>query len=649
MVGEKMNLSEKILSSHLVKGRMIPGEEIGLKIDQTLTHDVTGTMAYLGFEQLGIPRVRTEVSVSYVDHNLLQGDYKNMDDHKYLQSVAKKYGIHFSRAGNGICHTLHFHRFGIPGKTLLGSDSHTTTGGAIGMLSIGAGGLDVAMAMAGEPFFIKMPRIVNVRLKGKRRPGVSAKDIILEVLRRISVKGGVGKILEYSGPGLDDLDISERSTIACMGAETGATTSIFPSDEKTKEFFSAQKRGEVWKELRADPDAEYGETISIDLSELEPLIACPDMPDNVVKVRDLPKTKVDQVFIGSCTNASYGDLVKAALILDGKTVHPDVSLSVSVGTKQVLEMLMRDGYMQKLVASGARIMECGCGACVGIGQAPNSGGVSVRTSNRNFKGRSGTFDAKVYISSPEVAAATAVKGYIAGPEEVVDAALLAGITDPAEFIVDDRMVINPEESDSSVEIYRGPNIKPMPLNHALPENVRVEVVITLGDNVTTDDIVPAGATFSSLRSNVPAISEIVFGRIDPEFRGRMAKAGKGIVVAGENYGQGSSREHAALAPMYLGVKAVIAKSFARIHKANLINYGILPLEFVDGRDLEKIRQGDTLLSPDIRNQVQRGDISLKNETGGYEIRARVVLSEREAEILLAGGQLAFAKARDSRG
>lgn len=640
-----MNIAEKILRANLVKGKIIPGEEIGVRIDQTLTHDVTGTMAYLGFECLDIPRVKAETSVSYVDHNLLQGDFKNMDDHKYLQSVAKKYGIHFSRAGNGICHTVHFHRFGIPGKTLLGSDSHTPTGGAIGMLCFGAGGLDVAMAMAGEPFFLKMPQIVNVNLRGRRKPGVSAKDIILEVLRRISVKGGVGKILEYSGPGVDDLDISERSTVACMGAETGATTSIFPSDEKTKEFFRAQKREGEWAEIKADPDAEYAEVIDIDLSGLESLIACPDMPDNVARVRDLPETKVDQVFIGSCTNASYGDLVKTALILDGKTVHPDVSLSISVGTRQVLEMLVRDGYLQKLVASGARVMECGCGACVGIGQAPNSGGVSVRTSNRNFKGRSGTFDAKVYITSPEVAAATAVKGYISSPEAVIDVKNLVGITDPLEFIVDDRMIISPEETDTPTEIYKGPNIQPMPMNDALPEIVKAEVVMVLGDNVTTDDIVPAGATFSSLRSNVPAISQIVFGRIDPEFRERMAKAGQGVVMAGENYGQGSSREHAALAPMYLGVKAIIAKSFARIHKANLINYGILPLEFVDGKDLEKIKLGDILVLPQIRGQIVAGHISIKNETGEYEIKTRVTLSERETEILLAGGQLAFARSK----
>lgn len=642
-----MNIAEKILSSHLVRGSMIPGEEIGVRIDQTLTHDVTGTMAYLGFERLEIPKVRTEISVSYIDHNLLQGDFKNMDDHKYLQSIARKYGIHLSRAGNGICHTVHFHRFGIPGKTLVGSDSHTPTGGAIGMLCFGAGGLDVAMAMAGEPFFIKMPQIVNVYLKGRRKPGVSAKDIILEVLRRISVKGGMGKILEYSGPGLDDLDISERSTIACMGAETGATTSIFPSDEKTREFFRAQKREEMWSEMKVDPDAEYADIVTIDLSKLDPLVACPDMPDNVIKVCDLPRTKVDQVFIGSCTNASYGDLVKAALILDGRTAHPDVSLSVSVGTRQVLEMLIRDGYMQKLVSSGARIQECGCGACVGIGQAPNSGGVSVRTSNRNFKGRSGTFDARVYITSPEVAAATAAAGYITTPDEIIDPALLSGISDPVGFIVDDRMILCPEEDASSVEIYRGPNIKPMPLNENLPEDIRAEVVIALGDNVTTDDIVPAGAAFSSLRSNVPAISRIVFGRIDPDFQERMAKAGRGIVVAGENYGQGSSREHAALAPMYLGVKAIVAKSIARIHKANLVNYGVLPLLFKNKTDREKIGQGDVLVMPDARTQISAGKVSLINETRGLEIETVVELSEREIEVLLAGGQLAYVKTKSN--
>ena len=642
-----MNIAEKILSSHLVRGSMIPGAEVGVRIDQTLTHDVTGTMAYLGFERLEIARVRTEVSVSYIDHNLLQGDYKNMDDHKYLQSIAGKYGIHLSRAGNGICHTVHFHRFGIPGKTLLGSDSHTPTGGAIGMLCFGAGGLDVAMAMAGEPFFIKMPQIVNVSLNGRRKPGVSAKDIILEILRRISVKGGTGKILEYSGPGLDDLDISERSTITCMGAETGATTSIFPSDEKTRDFFRAQKREEMWSEIKADPGAQYADVIQIDLGELDPLIACPHMPDNVVRVGELPRTKVDQVFIGSCTNASYADLAKAALILDGRTVHPDVSLSVSVGTRQVFEMLIRDGYMEKLVSSGARIQECGCGACVGIGQAPNSGGVSVRTSNRNFKGRSGTFDAQVYIASPEVAAATAVAGYITPQDKVIDPSLLVGLSDPLDFIVDDRMIVSPEEDAASVEIYRGPNIKPMPLNDPLPKEIRAEVVIALEDNVTTDDILPAGATFSSLRSNVPAISKIVFGRIDPGFQERMMKAGQGIVVAGENYGQGSSREHAALAPMYLGVKAIVAKSFARIHQANLVNYGILPLLFRNRDDRQKIGQGDMLVLPEIRKQLGTGKVSVINQTRGIEIETFVELSEREREVLLAGGQLAYAKTKNN--
>ncbi len=638
-----MNIAEKILSAHLARGTMVPGEEIGIRIDQTLTHDVTGTMAYLGFERLEIPRVRTEISVSYIDHNLLQGDFRNMDDHKYLQSVARKYGIHLSRAGNGICHTVHFHRFGVPGKTLLGSDSHTPTGGAIGMLCFGAGGLDVAMAMAGEPFCIKMPQIVNVSLKGRRKPGVSAKDIILEILRRISVKGGTEKILEYSGPGLDDLDISERSTIACMGAETGATTSIFPSDERTRDFLRSQKREGMWSEIKADPGAQYADLIQIDLGELDPLIACPDMPDNVVKVRDLPRTKVDQVFIGSCTNASYADLAKAALILDGRMVHPDVSLSVSAGTRQILEMLIRDGYMQKLVSSGARVQECGCGACVGIGQAPNSGGVSVRTSNRNFKGRSGTFDAQVYIAGPEVAAATAVAGYITGTDGLIDPPLLSGITEPADFTVDDRMILYPEEGTSAVEIYRGPNIKPMPLNDPLPESIRAEVVITLGDNVTTDDILPAGAEFSSLRSNVPAISKIVFGRIDPGFQERIMKAGRGIVVAGGNYGQGSSREHAALAPMYLGIKAVVAKSIARIHKANLVNYGVLPLLFRNPEDRERIGQGDVLLLADVRNQISTGKVSLINETGGFQIDTFVDLSGREIEILLAGGQLSYAK------
>lgn len=636
-------LSEKIIASHLVSGTMKLGEEIAVSIDQTLTHDVTGTMAYLGFETLGIPKVKPEVAVSYVEHNLVQGDFKNMDDHKYLQSVAKKYGLIYSRAGNGICHPVHFHRFGIPGKILLGSDSHTPTCSAVGMLSIGAGGLDVALAMAGEPFYLKMPEIVEVRLTGKRKPGVAAKDVILEMLRRYSVKGGLGKIYEYTGPGLADLDISERSTIANMGAEMGATTSIFPSDEMVRKFFIAQKREKDWLPLAADPGAKYAETIEIDLGSLDPMVAQPHMPDNVVKIKDLPKTKVDQVFIGSCTNASYADLVKAAKILDGKVVHPDVSFSVSAATRQILEMLMRDGWMQKLIASGARLMECGCGACVGLGQAPNSGAVSVRTSNRNFKGRSGTFDANVYIASPEVAAATALLGYIAEPSEAIDPKEFSSLRDPDDFIVDDRMLVHPPADGSDVELYRGPNIKPMPINDAMAENIEAAVAIKRPDNVTTDDITPAGAAFSALRSNIPAISEITFGRVDPGFVERIKKLGKGFIVGAENYGQGSSREHAAIAPMYLGIKAVIAKSMARIHKANLVNYGIMPLIFADKSAYDGIDEGDMLVIENAPAQARTRKVTVKNKTKGTSFGTVLELSDREIEMIIAGGALPYVK------
>ena len=642
-------LSEKLLASHLVSGTMKTGEEIAIRIDQTLTHDVTGTMSYLGFETLGIPKVKPEIAVSYVEHNLVQGDFKNMDDHKYLQSVAKKYGLVYSRAGNGICHSVHFHRYGIPGKSLLGSDSHTPTNSAVGMLAIGAGGLDVALAMAGEPFYLKMPEIVEVRLTGKRKPGVAAKDVILEMLRRFSVKGGLGKIYEYTGPGLEDLDISERSTISNMGAEMGATTSVFPSDEAVRRFLIAQQREQDWIPLAADPGAQYSQTIDIDLASLDPMIACPHMPDNVVKVKDLPRTKVDQVFIGSCTNASYADLVKAAKILDGKMVHPDVSFSVAAATRQVLEMLMRDGWMQKLIASGARLMECGCGACVGLGQAPSSGAVSVRTSNRNFKGRSGTFDANVYIASPEVAAATALLGYIAEPSAAMNPEAFAAERDPDSFIVDDRMCILPPDDGSAVEIYRGPNIKPMPINEALPRDVEAAVAIKRPDNVTTDDITPAGAAFSALRSNVPAISEITFGRVDPEFVGRIKKLGKGFIVGGENYGQGSSREHAAIAPMYLGVKAVMVQSLARIHKANLVNYGILPLVFVDKAAYDGIDEGDVLFIENAPDQARSRKVTVKNKTKGTSFDTVLELSDREVEMVIAGGALPYVKSKAQQG
>lgn len=636
----RKNLSRKILESHLISGNMIVGEEIAVKVDQTLTHDVTGTMAYLAFETMNIPKIKTELSASYADHNLLYADNKNPDDHVYLQSIAKKYGLHFSRAGNGICHTVHFERFGKPGQILLGSDSHTPTGSAIGMLAIGAGGLDVALAMAGEPLYLKMPKIVNVILTGKLKSGVAAKDIVLEMLRRESVKGGVGKIYEYTGPALEYLTVYDRSTITNMGAEMGATTSVFPSDECVHEFFRAQNREKDWKELYPDENAEYDEVIEINLDTLEPLVAQPAMPDKVCCVSELSKIKLDQVFIGSCTNASYMDLAKAARILKGHTVHSNVSLVIAPGSRQIFSMLLRDGIIADLVSAGARILECGCGPCVGIGQAPKTNGISLRTSNRNFKGRSGTLDASVYLASPEVAAISAIKGYIANPvlENNLEE-LFKDLREPKEFIIDDTMIIPPEENSKAVEIIRGPNIKPMPINEALPEKVQVHVSAYCGDNITTDDIIPANAQFSALRSNIPAISEITFGRIDPEFVNRAKKYKKSIIIGGENYGQGSSREHAAIAPMYLGVKAVIAKSLARIHKNNLINHGLVPLIFRNKEDYEKISQDDELLIENFSEQLKSRKILVKNLTKNFEFGTYVELTDREVEILKDGGQL----------
>lgn len=634
------NLSHKILSNHLLSGSLVAGEEISVRVDQTLTHDVTGTQAYLAFETMNIGRVKTELSVSYVDHNLLYADNKNPDDHVYLQSIAKKYGLYLSRAGNGICHTVHFERFGKPGKILLGSDSHTPTGSAIGALAIGAGGLDVALAMAGEPIYLKMPRIVKVDLQGTLPMGVAAKDIVLEMLRRESVKGGVGKIYEYTGEGLSCLSIYDRSTITNMGAEMGATTSVFPSDEVVHQFFINQQREEDWIELLPDEDATYDEEIIINLNELTPLVAQPDMPDNVIPIKDLQsQVKIDQVFIGSCTNASYTDLAKAAAILKGHTVHPDVSLVVAAGSRQIFSMALRDGIISTLVDAGARILECGCGPCVGIGQAPRTNGVSLRTSNRNFKGRSGTLDASIYLSSPEVAAISAIKGYITDPitEGVTD--VLSQITEPTRYVVDDTMIIPPNDNTDNVEIIRGPNIKPMPVNEPLPTSIQAHVSAYRPDNITTDDITPASAQFSALRSNIPAISEITFSRIDPEFVSRAKQYGKSFIVGGENYGQGSSREHAAIAPMYLGVKAVITKSLARIHKNNLINHGVVPLNFVDPSDYDRISQDDELKIVNFPEQLQTRHIRITNLTKGFDFETVSDLTDREVEILIAGGQL----------
>ncbi|SDZ09689.1 aconitate hydratase [Tindallia californiensis] len=640
-------VAEKIIKTHLVDGKMTKGSEIGIKMDQTLTHDVTGTLAYLAFESMKIPKVKTEFSISYVDHNLLQVDYKNMDDHLFLKSTAEKFGVHYSKAGNGICHSVHYQRYAVPGKTLIGSDSHTTTTGGLGVLAIGAGGMDVAMAMAGEAFHLTMPFITNVVLTGELKPGVAPKDIILELLRRLSVKGGLGKIMEYTGEGIKSLRVPDRATITNMGAELGATTSIFPSDEMTRKFLKAQGREEDWTEILPDENAVYDEVIEIDLNELEPMIAKPDMPDNVVPVKECSHVKVDQVYIGSCTNASYSDIKKAAVMLRDKTVHPDVSFILSAGTRQTFQELIRDGVIQSLVTSGARIMEPGCGACVGIGQAPNSGGVSVRTSNRNFKGRSGTMDAHVYLASPEVAAAAALTGYIEDPRRVFNSRELAAFVEPTKYLVDDSQVIKPKNKHTDeVEILRGPNIKPLPINEGITETLKAHVVSKLGDNMTTDDIIPAGSIFSSLRSNVPEISKITFGRIDPNFVERTQQYKKSIIVGGENYGQGSSREHAAIAPMYLGVKAILAKSIARIHKANLINFGILPLIFRDKKDYEYIARDDELEVVQIINQIKNKKISIRNNTQNLIIETVLDISDREAELLIAGGRLNYVKQKN---
>ncbi|MFY9451956.1 MAG: aconitate hydratase, partial [Bacillota bacterium] len=586
-----LNITQKIIKEHLVSGEMIPGQEVGIKIDQTLTQDATGTMAYLQFRAMDIPRVKTELSVSYVDHNTLQADFKNADDHIFLQTVAKKHGVYFSKPGNGICHQVHLERFGRPGKTLLGSDSHTPTGGGIGMLAIGAGGLDVAVAMAGQPFYFPMPKIVRVELKNRLRPWVSSKDVILHLLSILTVKGGVNKIMEYGGEGVASLSVPERATITNMGAELGATTSIFPSDENTRKFLEAQGRVEDYVPLAADPDATYDEVIVVDLAEIVPLAACPHSPDNIKPIAELD-LKVDQVVIGSCTNSSYTDMKRVSEILKGKRVHPDVSLAIAPGSRQVLEILARDGSLADLIAAGARILESACGPCIGMGQAPRSGAVSLRTFNRNFEGRSGTKDASVFLVSPETAAASAITGKITDPRTLGEY-IPVGL--PERFLVDDSMILPPAENPDEVEVIMGPNIKPVPIGKPLESTMELPVSIKVGDNITTDHIMPAGAKVLPFRSNIPAISEFVFSAVDPSFPERAKELGKSVIIGGQNYGQGSSREHAALAPMYLGVKAVIAKSFARIHKANLVNFGILPLEFADPEDYDSLEQGDVLI------------------------------------------------------
>ena len=637
-------LAQKLIRSHLVSGDMsVPGSEIGLKIDQTLTQDATGTMAYLEFEAMGVPRVKTERSVAYIDHNTLQTGFENADDHRYIQSVCKKHGLYFSRPGNGICHQVHLERFGIPGKTLIGSDSHTPTGGGIGMLAFGAGGLDVAVAMGGGTYYISMPKMVRVNLTGRLRPWVAAKDVILEVLRLLSVKGGVGKIIEYGGEGVKTLSVPERATITNMGAELGASTSVFPSDDVTRAFMKAQGREQDWMELSADADAVYDEVVDIDLSSLRPLAACPHSPDNVKAVEDLGPLPVNQCCIGSCTNSSLMDMLKVAAILKGKTVHPDVSLSIAPGSKQVYNMLAENGALADLIAAGARILECACGPCIGMGQSPNSGGISLRTFNRNFEGRSGTADAQVYLVSPEVAAASALTGVLTDPRTLGEAPV---VTLPERFLINDNMIVPPaDEADmDAVEIVRGPNIKPFPKTAPLPETVEAPVLLKVGDNITTDHIMPAGAKILPLRSNIPAISEHCFVRCDEEFPARCKKQGKGIIIGGSNYGQGSSREHAALAPLYLGIKAVIVKSFARIHVANLINAGILPLTFKNEADYDRISLMDDIVLPDVRACLEQGkDVTLENRTTGESFPLNAAFSRRQVEMLLAGGLLDYTR------
>ncbi len=636
-----LTLAEKILKSHLVEGEFKKGNQIAIRMDQTLTQDATGTMAYIEYVAMGVPRVRTEKSVAYIDHNTLQSGFENADDHRFIGSVAKKHGISFSRPGNGICHQVHLERFGAPGKTLIGSDSHTPTGGGLGMIAIGAGGLDVAVAMGGGAYYITYPKIIKVELRGKLSPWVSAKDVILEVLRRLSVKGGVGYIVEYCGEGVKTLSVPERATITNMGAELGATTSIFPSDERTLEFLKAQGREEVYTPLSADPDAVYDKELVIDLSSLEPLAACPHSPDNVKPVRELSGMKIDQCCIGSCTNSSFVDMMKVAYILDGKTVSPDVSLSIAPGSKQVLSMISQNGALTKMIDAGARILESACGPCIGMGQSPNSKGISLRTFNRNFEGRSGTRNAGVYLVSPETAAASALTGVLTDPRTLGD---MPEFKLPEKFYVNDNMIElpAPESEMDSVEILRGPNIAGYPETSPLKDSLSLPCSLKVGDNITTDHIMPAGAKILPLRSNIPEISKHCFAVCDEKFPERAKSLGASVIVGGENYGQGSSREHAALAPLYLSVKAVVVKSFARIHKANLINAGILPLTFKNPGDYEKISQGDTVELSGLRGTVKNGgDIIAK--LGETEIPLCLDISERDREILLAGGLLDYTR------
>ncbi len=641
-----MNLTQQIIRSHLASGEMIPGKEISLRIDQTLTQDATGTLCYLQFEATGVPRVRTQLSVSYVDHNMLQGDFRNADDHIYLQDVAAKYGIHYSRPGNGICHQVHLERFAVPGTALLGTDSHTPTCGGLGALAIGAGGLDVAIAMAGSPYYLHMPKVLGVELHGRLQPGVTAKDIVLQILRRLTVKGGVRRVLEYCGPGVATLDVPERATITNMGAELGATTSIFPSDKRTLAYLKRQKREPDFLEWASDPDATYDETLRIDLDNLEPLIAQPDSPDNVCPVRDVLGIPVNQVAIGSCTNSSYSDLMTVATMLKGRAIHPRVSLVMSPGSRQVLQMIARNGALADLIAAGARILESACGPCAGMGQVPSSGAVALRSFNRNFPGRSGGLDNRVYLTSPAACAAAALAGEIADPREFTTRRIRL----PVKYLVDDSGILPPAADPEQVEIRRGPNIKPLPIRDDLEDGLAGEVLLKLGDNISTDHILPAGPQVLPLRSNIPAITEYVFRYVDPTFVSRARERGGGFLVAAQNYGQGSSREHAALCPMSLGVKAILAKSFARIHRDNLINYAVLPLTFIHEAEYEALDAEDRLEISGLRQLLENGTttIPVHNLTKQAILETSLEVTERQRQILLAGGLLRFVNKEDKK-
>lgn len=634
------NLAEKILSNHIVEGELRKESSIGIKIDQTLTQDSTGTMAYLQLEAMGIDKVKTKRSVAFVDHNMLQQGFENADDHEFIKTVASKHGVYFSKPGNGVCHQVFLERFAVPGETLIGSDSHTPTAGAVGMLAMGAGGLDVALAMAGGAYYINVPKVCKVNIIGSFKPMVTGKDVVLEVLRRLTVKGGVSRIFEYGGEGIKNLSVPQRATITNMGAELGATTSIFPSDERTLEFFKAQGREEDWVEFKADEDAVYDEEITIDLNTLEPLAAMPHSPDNVKKVSEIGKIKVDQVAIGSCTNSSYEDLMKVAKILKGKKVHPDVSLVIAPGSRQVMEMIARNGALADIISSGARILENGCGPCIGMGQAPGTNGVSLRTFNRNFYGRSGTLSAKVYLVSPETAAVSAIKGVLTDPRELETDLC---INMPERFIIDDSMILKPAEDGTKVEVKRGPNIKPFPINKELGEKIEGKILIKVEDNITTDHIMPSNSKLLPFRSNIPYLSQFCFNTIDAEFPNRAKNLGGGFIIAGENYGQGSSREHAALAPLYLGVRGVIAKSFARIHKANLINNGIVPLEFKNEADYNEVDPLDELVIDNIKEALTKGSVKVKNISKNSEFEVLIDLTEKEIQVIKAGGRLNYVK------